>query len=218
AAQRSTFLGGCSSLLRLTSPQARLIAQTARHPAWRHLLLLVPANRIARRQIRAGTVSTLECPGSILCPLPLRVSSILALTVAVAVVSLPGGRDEIRHASKHHETKPGHTHHPIVGLSPLVGVSGIVGAGDAIALLDMHGSNSARTNRNVSSIRYLAGMYRAASVTTTTHKCPRPILLRRFQPWPASASPSHPNPDVFTMCARLRQSLVQTKSVLIFFT
>ncbi|UQC77544.1 uncharacterized protein CLUP02_03012 [Colletotrichum lupini] len=34
----------------------------------------------------------------------------------------------------------------------IVGVSGIVGTGDATALLDMHASNNARTNRNLSSI------------------------------------------------------------------
>lgn len=102
---QSAILGGCSSLLRLASPQARLIAQAAHLLAWRHLpSLLVPANRIDRRQIRAGTVSRLDCPGSRLCPLPLCVSSMVALTVALVVVSLPGGRDEIRHASKRRAT------------------------------------------------------------------------------------------------------------------
>ncbi|KAK1637357.1 hypothetical protein BDP81DRAFT_222834 [Colletotrichum phormii] len=76
----------------------------------------------------------------------------LALTVALVVVSLPGGRDEIRHAFKRRETNQDTpiTHNGRI--VTIVGVSGIVGTGDATTLLDMHGSNNARTNRNDSSI------------------------------------------------------------------
>ncbi|KAK1728027.1 uncharacterized protein BDZ83DRAFT_170664 [Colletotrichum acutatum] len=79
-------------------------------------------------------------------------SNVSADRGSFVVVSLPVGRDEIRHASKRRATNQVTpiTHNSRIVI--IVGVSGIVGTGDTTALLNMHGSNNARTNRNVSSI------------------------------------------------------------------